>query len=216
MVQSLANYSDSNFFGTGPGAVAFKTPDRGVVTTAHASHPRTELRETSVPDWRVDQGSHSLRAQLTVMRVSGQGVRDAKSTIVAQVHGNSLDERAKLLKVLWRGLRPDSEGAARGQLEARVKNATAPFDEFGMVLGTWNQGVVLQLKVVVERGGLTVTASDGMIPKTIHHRPPMPSDADTFYFKAGNYNQCNATCDAGQDDYAEVWFLELATTHTKS
>ena len=153
---ALQTYASPHFFlETAPNAtcgnatgIVFVTPDNASAHTTHADHPRTELRDISTPDWawpspgatatatataiETTVASHRLRAMLVVDHVAS----GAKPwTIIAQIHGSIDEERAKVIKLRWTG----------GLVEARVKNATAPFVEIGLPLGRYALGDVLQV-----------------------------------------------------------------------
>merc|ERR1711904_292138 len=98
-----------------------RTPDNATAVTTHSSHPRTEFRETGFPDWSLTASmtpqQHILRMLTAVTHVSATN----NETILMQIHGSVDEEVAKVLKLRW----------TNGRVEARVKNHTAPNDEFG-------------------------------------------------------------------------------------
>ena len=190
----LHNYSDANFFLSTDGAMVLRTPDNGPAITSHASHPRTEFREVGVPDWAVDaKSTHELSVNCTVMRVSNTSGK----TVIAQVHGSAeTDERAKLLKLQW----------GDGRLQARVKNTSAPYSEFGLDIGYYRRGEALEVRVSLQGPELTVRVNG----RSVSYRPPV-NQSDRFYFKAGDYDQCQPC--GSSDQFAEVLITALNTRH---
>ena len=189
---ALAAYSDGNFYLGADGTIVMRTPDNAPAVTTHADHPRTEFRETGCKDWNFDAGEHVLTMRTAVTRVSTTN----NETILAQIHGSVDEEVAKVLKLRWTG----------GRVEARVKNATAPNDEFGLDCGSYSLGDQLAVEVRVSAGVLSVSVNG----HSVQYTPPF-NPSDHFYFKAGDYNQCHPCGGAGQ--YAEVHLSELNTTH---
>lgn len=191
----LQIFSDRTFFLAEDNGITFRTPDNCSFVTSHATHPRTELREIGVPDWEVGPlgGVHVLRVEMAVLHAA-----DVDPTVcIGQIHGVALnEERAMLLKLEWQG----------GRVEARVKNSTAPYREFGLDLGSLEYGERFEYEVRVERAQLTVTLNG----RSVTYIPPIAPE-DAFYFKAGNYNQCSASCDP--NDYAEVHIYAFNTSH---
>lgn len=191
----LQNFSDQTFFLADDKGIAFRTPDKCSFITAHADHPRTELRDIAVPEWEVGPlgGVHIMRVEMAVLHAA-----DASPiTCIGQIHGVlKNEERAMLVKLEWQG----------GRVEARVKNSTAPYDEFGLDLGSLEYGERFAYEIRVERAQLTVTLNG----RSVTYLPPVAPE-DAFYFKAGNYNQCGAKCDP--NDYAEVHIYAVNTSH---
>lgn len=191
----LQNFSDPTFFLAEDGGIAFRTPDNCSFVTAHASHPRTELRDIGVPEWEVGPhgGVHVLRVEMAVLHAA-----DANPTVaIGQIHGVLHDEeRSMMVKLEWHG----------GRVEAHVKNSTVPYDEFGLDLGPLEYGERFVYEVRVEQAQLTVTLND----RSVTYAPPIAPE-DAFYFKAGNYNQCSVSCDP--HDYAEVHIYAVNSSH---
>lgn len=169
----LATYTDRNFFLANDSSIVMVTPDNATAVTAHADHPRTELREVGVADWKFDGGVHTLSLLTTVQRVSNT----TQETIIAQIHGSVDEEIAKVVKLRW----------TRGRVEARVKNKTMPHAEFGLDCGKYVLGTSLAVKVRVAAGMLQVVVNGN----AVNYTPPFNPN-DRFYFKAGDYNQCGA------------------------
>ena len=105
---ALQTYASTHFYlethrnaTLGAAGVVFVTPDNSSAVTAHADHPRTELRDISTPDWvwpsnhtRAPAVTHRLRATLVVDHVA----RGKKPwTIIAQIHGSIDEEIAKVV-----------------------------------------------------------------------------------------------------------------------
>ena len=111
--QQLQHYVSSHFYlnsssssSSGP-AVVFTTPDNSSARTTHSTHPRTELRDISVPDWRwpgvgtrgaskVEGAAqdHVLKATVAVDHVAAT----KPETIIAQIHGSVDEEIAKIVR----------------------------------------------------------------------------------------------------------------------
>lgn len=197
---SLATYSSEHFYLGDDGAIVMIAPDNATgCTTTHATHPRTELRETGVPDWRLqDAGTHTMRMTTAVVRVSSTN----NETIIMQIHGSVNEEIAKVLKLRW----------TNGKVEARVKNHTAPFDEFGLDCGTYALNTTLEVTVVATGGAsprLAVTVNG----KAVSYAPPFDV-LDRYNFKAGDYSQRSVTPPFSKTDFAEVHLRKLQTVHT--
>jgi hypothetical protein len=217
---ALATYTDPNFFLGDDDTIVMLTPDNATAVTAHADHPRTEFRETGVADWELDSGEHVLSLLTAVLRVSSTN----NETIIAQIHGSVNEEIAKVIKLRWTNGRvevlkthrlfapfctkndmlQDRLGTNIGKTQketrfsqARVKNHTAPHDEFGLDCGTYALGTPLSVEVRVAAGILAVEVNG----KGITYKPPF-NPADRFYFKAGDYNQCSAWLSAAACDKA--------------
>ena len=172
------------------------TPDNATAITSHADHPRTEFRDKSAPDWPIggsDARSHALLLRTAVQRVSSTN----GETILAQIHGSVDEEIAKVLKLRW----------SRGLVEARVKNRTAPYAEFGLPLGEYALGDTLAVSVRVWPNATLAISVNG---RSVNYAPPI-NGTDRFYFKAGDYNQCKPCGTAGQ--YAEVHVSALTALH---
>ena len=88
---------------------------------------------------------------------------------------------------------------------------TAPYEEFGLPLGHYALGEVIYYEITVNgaTGQLDVVVNDHRAT----YAPPI-NLKDRFYFKAGNYNQCNGECNA--TDYAETHFYAFNVTHATS
>ena len=200
---ALQTYASPHFFldaNSSPVAIVFVTPDNATAVTTHSSHPRTEMRDISVEDWgwptsfaRIGaKDTHILRARCAVDHVPSK----KPQTIIAQIHGSVDEEIAKVVKLLWTNF----------TVEARVKNRTT-HEEFGLPLGTYSYGTVLEYEIEVASSGVLRVSVNG---KTVEYVPPI-NTADKFYFKAGNYDQCNVECDP--HDYARARFWSFNTTH---
>ena len=181
-------------------AIVFVTPDNCSVHTAHSTHPRTELRDLSVDDWSWPSTATppTTTHRLTATLVVDHAAAGKPETVIAQIHGSVNEERAKIVKLRWTG----------GLVEARVKKPDPPYDEIGLPLGHYNCGDVLQYEIVADgaTGKLVVTVNG----KQVEYSPPV-NTKDRFYFKAGNYNQCNGLCNPS--DYAKVRFHAVNATH---
>jgi len=186
----LSSYSDNNFFLASDKGMGFRTPDNCPHFTPHSIHPRTELREIGVKDWKLG-GTHELSAACKVMHVARAG------TVIAQIHGSTRDERAMLMLLYW---------LHDGTVEAHVKHNEPPYHTKRLDLGRYKLGELMKYEVSMEGTKLAVTVNGAHVTYT----PPV-TDEETFYFKAGNYNQCNSNCD--ENDYAEVRFYEIRTKH---
>jgi hypothetical protein len=214
---ALQKYASSHFYLiTGkesvPG-IAFVTPDNATQKTPHSTHPRTELRDISVPDWPwpsaattnnsgASNGSHGGGGVVVDHMLSATLVVDhvavtKPETVIAQIHGSVDEEIAKVIKLRWTG----------GLVEARVKNRTAPFAELGLPLGHYEYGDVIDYTIRVDTTGMLTITVNG---KTATWMPPINA-ADRFYFKCGNYNQCASDCNP--TDYAKARFFAFNTTH---
>lgn len=192
---TLDTYTDANFFLGDNGTIVMLTPDNATGVTANADHPRTEFRDRAVADWELTSGEHLLSLETAVIRVSNT----TGETILAQIHGSVVEELAKVLKLRW----------TRGLVEARVKNHTAPYEEYGLGCGTYALGEKLVIQVHMSAGVLHVTVNGN----TVSYKPPF-NPADRFYFKAGDYPQCKPCKYAGQ--YSEVHLSQLNVTDRKS
>lgn len=190
----LQYYTSDHFYLDDDGAMVMRSPDNASGITTHADHPRTEFREVGVDDWKwISSTEHFLSFTSTVTIVSSTN----EETILCQIHGSVDEEIAKILKVRW----------TAGLLEARVKNTTKPYDEFGLSLGKFELGDELHITVKALQGLLTVSVNNA---NTVHYNPPW-NDDDRYYFKAGSYNQCRPCETPGE--VSEVRMTYLNTRH---
>eukprot|EP00666_Eupelagonemidae_sp_cell4sb_P002896 gene2896-36_t len=126
-------------------------------------------------------GNHTLRATCRVVHAPGANPQT----------------RGMVLKLRWNG----------GQVHAYVKERDPPYKGKGLFLGNYSLGDELRYEVrCCDEGEFSVTVNG----RTASWRPPI-AEGVKFFFKAGNYNGCNADCDP--DDYAEVHFTDVNTTH---
>ena len=191
--KGLSTYTSPNFYLGADGAIVMITPDNATAITSHADHPRTEFRDKSVADWPFGGTSHALMLRTAVHRVSNT----SGETILALIHGSVVEEVAKVLKLRW----------TRGLVEARVKNRTAPHDEFGLDLGKHALGETLAVSLNVWSNGTFTISVNG---HSASYAPPINA-ADRFYFKAGDYSQCHPCGTAGQ--FTEVRLTALSAVH---
>ena len=174
-----------------------RTPDAASTVTTNSDHPRTELREKEVSDWEFGTGNHTLVAKVSVLSVSNT----TGQTVIGQIHGSVNEEIAKVVKLRWN---------RDGSVEARVKNNSSPYLEYGLSCGKFSLGEQLTYVINLNKTLLKVTVN-GNLCGGIIHKPPFNS-ADKYYFKVGNYNQC-APC-LKSKGIAKVALLAIQTVHT--
>jgi len=155
------------YFEASTHAMVFNCPDNGAPT--RGSHfPRSELR--SINEWTFS-GRHTLSASLAVTQQPSSG-----NIIVGQIHGNAPGTEA--LKIRW----------SKGDVVVGIKTSPNITEErFTLVHGL----------ALGDRIDYRIAQSDHMVTVTINGTSKSFTydrkwDADTVYFKAGNYLQDNS------------------------
>lgn len=112
----LQKYKSKHFYLDQGPSIVFLTPDNSTARTTHSTHPRTEMRDISVPDWpwprtsALEEGAGGIRHILTATLVVDHVAATKPETVIAQIHGSIDEEIAKIVKLRWTG----------GLVEARV------------------------------------------------------------------------------------------------
>jgi poly(beta-D-mannuronate) lyase len=187
-------FSDKYFHLNDSGkGVVLRAPVEGA-TTSGSDTSRTELRELFdrsddkevEASWSNDgNGVHTMKLEAAITKTPPV----YPSVAVAQIHDGSAP--AMLVKLRGKRLFVDSDNGVRGNLDSDY------------VLGT--------------RFTLQITATQGHITVTYNRKKKVTYErsGDTFYFKAGVYNQSNLDKYPDEDPnaYGEVVLYRLAVTH---
>jgi hypothetical protein len=174
--------------------VALRAPVAGA-TTSGSDTTRTELRELfdAASDGKEVEASWSnegdgVHTMDVTMAVTATPTR-YPSVAVAQIHDGSAG--AMLVKLRGQRLFVDSDDGPRGNLD-----------------NNYVLGATFTLHVAANDGKIAVTYNDS---KTVTYE----RSGDTFYFKAGVYNQSNLDKypDENPKSYGEVLIDRLTVTH---
>jgi len=194
-----AGYRDRYFYRSGTNLV-FWAPVTGT-STGGSTYPRSELRETfsdgKLRNWYYREGSHSLRAALTVQQVPSSG-----KIVVGQIHNK--DNPTPYLKIVYQQVR----GTGYINVELRKK----PMDAKSPVVMTY-KGMPLNTRFsyaldVSKQGDLRVAINGQVYSGKIDR-----GWADKrFYFKAGVYTIDNQ---GPASEGGRVVFHQLSAVHRK-
>lgn len=193
----LQGYQD-NYFKSSSGVIFFWAPVTGT-TTANASYPRSELRETFIDgqlrNWTYPSADNFLRASLTVDKVPSTG-----KIVIGQIH--AYQSTSPMLKLEYQY----STTAKTGKIVAKVRNK--PGDTPIQVV-TVAQGVPLSQRFtysihLTPSGTLSVNANNYKWSTKLDSTwAPKP-----LYFKAGVYTQDNSGTDS-EGGMANFYKLEV-------
>jgi len=161
---ALTTYTSSWFYTGTDGAMVFYCPDTGA-TTPNSHYPRSELRDKA--EFTLS-GTHTLSASCAVLAQPSTG-----QTIIGQIHGHLTGSEA--LKVRWNN----------GAVLVGFKKTIGATEEKIPVLTGVALGAKINYKVVTSGHTLTVTINNVTITRTYDSS----WDADSLYFKLGNYVQ---------------------------
>jgi len=235
-------YENSKYFYTGEdGGMVFKCPVRGFTTSENTSYVRVELREmlrngntdiankdlannwvfSSAPQEDIDAAAAydgEMTATLAVNKVTTTGERNhIGRVIIGQIHANT-DEPIRLY---YRKLLDNELGSIYFGHEENLgddtyyemigrRSSSADNPEDGIALDE-----VFTYKIKVIGNDMWVTISREGKDDIVQYVDMSPSGYDVggqyMYFKAGIYHPNNTGDD---DDYAQVTFYKLETSHT--
>ena len=138
------------------------------------------------------------------------------SVVIGQIHGHGKgSEIVKLLAVVKDSTAPDFV------VQARVKEdaGEGEIKEIALDLGTYQVGEMIDYRVVMEEGTLRVYIRE----EKCHHKYHFGRyaeweaagghDKHQYYFKLGNYCNCNAETADSPDETAEVVFAGWDIRH---
>ncbi len=204
--QLVAGFTNAYFY-TGPdGAMTFWAPDNGA-RTGGSSHPRSELREELVPgntgvNW-TPYGTHVMTATCVVSNVPS----DTQKVCIGQVHedaGGGVPMVMIMYSTTSSGLYVDYWSDGNVNTSASWKYGSFPI------------GSTINYQIDVVNGVLSV-AINGITNSLdlFKNGANWTNFANAVYFKAGDYNQTDNTCDCSNDG-AQVAFYSLTHYHAPS
>jgi hypothetical protein len=173
--RQLDNYESKFFDRRADGAITFKVPKGGGVTTPNSSYPRSELAEGKT--WNMSKGPHELGATLSVDKLPPNG-----NVVIGQIHQKRSDGKPPRPPVELHYVNGQvyatvmSKNAERGQYTRKkivLAENIKPGEKFSYDMKMNSNG-----KVDLTVNGKTKSvALDSSFKNT------------DFYFKAGNYCQ---------------------------
>lgn len=198
-------FEDSDYFYTdSDGAMVFRTPLFGGVSTPNAKYLRSELRElynwsqgksAGNANWE-NEGTHTLQARL---KVAHYWAADPQ-TVVGQIHAK--ESHKALVKLQWDG--------PHKPLRAIINKHPVTGDPFS---------VTFTEVVGMEPFDYTITLEDTVISITVNGETQSVTFGENgmsnqwadhvYYFKAGNYSQADKNCGG----VFEVKFYSLSVEH---
>ncbi|OBT40793.1 hypothetical protein VE00_08935 [Pseudogymnoascus sp. WSF 3629] len=195
-LEGCSGYQDPGhdyfFTESGDGAMVMKVPgspsSSGCVTTPNTKYCRTELREENPSSWDPKAAKNRLSATLSVPKAD-----DSKhGTIVGQIHMDSSVSNYPVAKLYYN---------SKGDLTMGVHKSRSGGPEYYTSFGNIPLKTTFSYDIRYENSILTLGINGGAA-KTIslgNLNPPLS------YFKAGNYNQGNAS--------SEVHFFAVSVQH---
>ena len=195
----VGGYQDY-YFKTQNGRLLFWTPVNGS-TTANASYPRSELRETlangTLRNWTYPGAEHTLSAQVSVNQVPSTG-----KIVIGQIHAHG--SSWPLLKLEYQY----KTKTATANLVAKIRSA--PTDAEGAVITvlsgiTLNQPFNYQI-TLTPQGTLQIQINDTLLSRTLD----AAWATKPLYFKAGVYVQDNS---GYETEAGAATFYDLRISH---
>jgi hypothetical protein len=196
----VGGYQDY-YFKSLDGRVLFWTPVNGT-TTANASYPRSELRETlasgALRNWTYPGAQHTLSAQLSISQVPSTG-----KIVIGQIHAHGSSRPMLKLEYQYK------TKTATANLVAKIRNS--PDDAEGAVL-TVLSGIPLNQTfnyriTLTPQGVLQVQVNDRLLTRTLNSSWA----AKPLYFKAGVYVQDNS---GYETEAGAATFYDLRISHS--
>ncbi len=178
--QLVGGYQD-HYFKSTPDTLFFWAPVNGT-TTANASYPRSELRETfadgALRNWTYPAADNSLSATLSVGQVPSTG-----KIVIGQIHAYGSDKPLLKLEYQYK------TSSASANIVAKVRSS--PLDEVGQTI-TVLKGIALNQRFTYVLNLSPTGRLSLMINSTLWSQQLDSSWAPKpLYFKAGVYPQDN-------------------------
>ncbi len=218
--QLVAGFTNAYFFTAADGAMTCWVPDNGA-TTSGSTHPRSELREELVPgdtstNWTL-YGTHILAATCVVSNVPA----DTQKVCIGQIH-----EPSNLIN--------GSAGANNEQMimfDLASQKIYANINLDGDLSSSFSVPFILGSGVALGKPiNYTISVVNGLLTIIINNVTNSwnlfsgtnyqghiatnwdSTSGNTVYFKAGDYNQTDNTCNCSTDG-AKVAFYSLTRYH---
>ena len=183
---------DYFFTESGDGALVMKVPgapsNTGCVTTAHSTHCRTELRESSPSSWDPNSSNNEMTVTLAVEEPDNSG----HGTVVGQVHIDDSVSTKPVAELYY---------SSSGVLAMGVEQTRSGGNEILTTVGSVPVGQKFSYSINYSNNILSVSINGGD-PQTLS---TYSLDAPPSYFKVGNYNQGTSASD--------VHFFSISVSH---
>jgi len=207
---------DNEYFHITDNYIEFWAPVAGQPTTK-STKTRTELREyrsdgSGEQNWLGTGGNHSIGASFTVLQMPvSPPLANNRSAFVGQIHVEGGDN--PLLKFKYKSNGTTGSMIVSFRADPDPLTATSDTTLFPSVAA----GARIQYYAKVSPAGLLtgyVEVSGVREPFSYDLATWLADDpSTTFYFKAGVYNNAEATTTTPADDGSRVRFYKLTTTH---
>lgn len=181
----VGGYQD-HYFQAGNGTVFFWAPVNGT-TTANATYPRSELRETyadgTLRNWTYSEADNYLRAALAINQVPSTG-----KIVIGQIHAHKSTQPLLKLEYQYK------TSTATGNIVAKVRmSPDAPIQVITIASGIpLDQRFTYNIHLTPAGTlGITINSSLYETPRSWKARMDSSWAPRELYFKAGVYTQDN-------------------------